>query len=99
MGRGTIPNNFGDIYTSLQSILLWQNKFTSTIPSNLGNIKSLEMLQLPYNNIMGSMPDDICMLRKDYNLNILSSDCSDDIVTGGGPKVICDCCTTCYSGY
>jgi len=94
---GSIQSDFGNVFSSLESLILWQNQLTGSIPSSIGNIQSLEMFQLPYNNIIGVMPEEICDLRDD-NLDILSSDCK-SLIDDMPVKVTCNCCTTCYSGY
>jgi len=63
------------------------NQLTGTIPAELGALSSLETLWLEFNNLSGSMPQDVCNLRT-TNGGLFSSlvvDC----------KVECSCCTEC----
>ena len=56
---GSIPNIGGN----LKSIFLNSNVISSTIPSRIGNLISLEELHLYDNNLRGTLPTDIANLR------------------------------------
>jgi hypothetical protein len=66
------------------------NFLTGTIPVELGLLTGLEVLLVEFNNLGGSVSDEICALRS-VNLTQLTVDCTDDSVN----FVQCDCCTNC----
>jgi hypothetical protein len=68
---------------------LYANQLSGTIPSELGKLKQLQSLDLHDNNLVGSMPKEICNLK----LKELVADC-----LGPNPEVQCSCCTKCCRG-
>jgi Leucine-rich repeat (LRR) protein len=78
----------------LETMNMFSNHFTGTIPSILGNLTKLESLFLHFNDLTGTMPASLCALRAGVNgtLQQLSADC------GPRGKIACptDCCTACF---
>ena len=78
-------------FTNLTEARLDHNMFTGEIPSTIGQMSNLRVLTLGDNSFSGSMPDEICLLRKEKELEFLEADCG-----GPNPKIQCDCCTSCF---
>ena len=79
-------------FPNLIEARLGNNSFSGKIPSDLGQMVNLRVLSLGGNLLTGSMPDEICTLRREYELEYLEADCG-----GASPKIECDCCTSCCS--
>nr|GEW40086.1 probable LRR receptor-like serine/threonine-protein kinase At2g24230 [Tanacetum cinerariifolium] len=56
--------------TSLKSLNLSNNKFSASLPTNIGNFGSLEKLDLSMNNFSGSLPDVFSSLASLQALNL-----------------------------
>lgn len=80
--------------THLSALLsqLYANNFYGSIPTELGQLKTLESLDVHDNDLTGRMPRQVCQLRK-HKLKELVADC-----LGPNPEVQCDCCTVCCKG-
>ena len=71
---GQIPESFFASNTQLTSLIMYNNMFTGTIPSNIGLLSNLEKLQLHGNAISSTIPNDLYLatqlkeLRLDKNL-------------------------------
>jgi hypothetical protein len=91
---GSIPEELASL--NLVYLDLSTNYFDGTIPTILGEMKSLESLYLHLNDNTGVVPEEICALRT-ANLQSLTTDCQPP-----GPEVECPatCCTGCsfYDG-
>jgi LRR receptor-like serine/threonine-protein kinase FLS2 len=82
---GSIPSELGLCFR-LKELFLEGNKLEGQIPPQLGELGDLQKLYLDNNNFQqGTMPAQICSLRKDY-LTVLTVDCQ---------EVTCDCCSEC----
>jgi Leucine-rich repeat (LRR) protein len=98
---GTIPTTWGN-FTNLQILRLASNpKIAGSIPSELGHLQNLQDLELYQTNLRGSMPTEVCALRKQGQLKELTANCRSG--RNGGdldpPPVACpleDCCSKCY---
>ena len=82
--KSTIPSELGLIqslrYIDFQTMF----SLTGTVPSELGNLSSLEELNILDTRLSGSVPIEICNLRRDaMNFEVLA-DCE---------VVDCECCT------
>ena len=88
--EGPIPEVLAT-YSSLVYLDISTNAFGETIPTVLGELQSLEALYIHLNDVVGTMPEEICALRSD-KLTHLSVDCLPP-----GPEVECpnSCCTFC----
>jgi Leucine-rich repeat (LRR) protein len=84
---GPIPTEIGKL-EKLIHFRLDNNKLTAEIPDIFQNFSLLELLTLQRNDIIGKMPNSICDLREGSKLNVLESDCEDEMV--------CSCCTNCH---
>lgn len=70
---------------------MYGNKLSGTIPSELGRLTRLKWLRLEDNNLTGSMPTEVCSLRRSNgNLDKLEADCKNEVRCKSG------CCTACY---
>ncbi|XP_015693400.1 receptor kinase-like protein Xa21 [Oryza brachyantha] len=67
--QGNLPNSFGNLSRSLESLWIRDNKISGHIPSEIGNLKSLTKLYMDYNQFSGSIPPSIGNLSK---LGVLS---------------------------
>ena len=79
-------------FPNITEVHLDNNQFSGEIPPELGQLVKLRVLTLGANLLNGSMPDEICNLRREYELEVLEADCG-----GTSPKVWCECCTSCSS--
>jgi hypothetical protein len=62
--------------------------FSGTIPTELGNLVKMKVLDLQLNLLTGTMPAEICARRDPFGrLDELEADCA--------PTITCDCCTCC----
>ena len=68
---------------------LYANQLEGRIPSELALLPKLWKLDLHDNNLIGTMPAEICRRK----LPVLIADC-----LGSAPEVKCDCCTVCCAG-
>lgn len=73
----------------LQSPALTTNALLIKPTVFAGKLKKLRKLDLHDNNLVGTMPREICALK----LDVLATDC-----LGSRPEVRCDCCTICCQG-
>jgi len=63
------------------------NQLTGTIPSELGQLTDLHLLELQNNQLTGNIDPIFCNISNIY----ISADCA-----GNPPKIICSCCHDCY---
>ncbi|XP_028207566.1 receptor-like protein EIX2 [Glycine soja] len=84
--EGPIPDGFGKVMNSLEVLTLSSNKLQGEIPASLGNICTLQELDISSNNLSGKIYSFI------QNSSILSSlrrlDLSDNKLTGEIPKSV-----------
>lgn len=69
------------------------NRFRGPVPAALGRLAGLRVLTLGGNALDGTMPEEVCGLRREGALKVLEADCG-----GPNPRVECDCCTSCSTG-
>jgi len=91
--QGPIPENFGDARL-LKDLYLDGNQLTGTVPEvGVNQLQQLTELLLEDNQLTGQVPASICALREPVGvLRNLYADCG-----GDPPKIICTCCTRCFS--
>jgi hypothetical protein len=78
------------LLTNMQKIWLSGNSITGRVPTEIGHLKKLEVLEVYDNGLQGRMPIPVCNLvvpsSNGGNLTALVADC----------KVLnCTCCTSC----
>ena len=79
---GTIPSELGNLSNMVQ-MWFYANSLTGTIPSELA-LRSMRLLQLEGNDLVGTMPDEICRLTQfPTTLQILGADCDEISVRKG----------------
>ena len=61
---GVLPNSIANFSTQLQHLILGRNKISGSIPTDIGNLVSLNVLGLFYNQLAGSIPTSIGRLHK-----------------------------------
>jgi hypothetical protein len=88
---GLIPESLAS-NSNLEYLDLSENQFEETIPTILGELKSLESLYVYLNVLRGSVPEEVCVLR-DLDLKHLAVDCGS---LGGEVECQVTCCTACY---
>jgi hypothetical protein len=59
---GTIPNEIALISNSLEQMILFYNKLTGPIPSEIGLMKALNILALGFNSLSGTIPTEVGLL-------------------------------------
>ena len=88
---GPIPKEIG-MLSNINILELAENDLTS-IPSEMGNLNTIDHLFLQSNNFgEQSMPDEVCQLRSAGSLTLLWADCKGN----GSLQCSVDCCTTCF---
>jgi len=95
---GTIPTELGSCFRLIHLHMEF-NKLIGDIPTTIGELTGLQSCKLESNQLADGvkMPPQVCALRNDGELEILTSDClvnNDD--NDNGRQVICDCCTKCF---
>ncbi|PSS23812.1 LRR receptor-like serine/threonine-protein kinase precursor [Actinidia chinensis var. chinensis] len=75
---GVLPNSIANFSTQLQLLIVGRNKIFGSIPTDIGNLVSLNTLSLFYNQLTGSIPTSIGRLHKlqllDFGGNKLSGE-------------------------
>jgi len=61
---GSIPWELGNMYRSLENIVMFGNRLSGTIPAAIGGLSNLINLDLTDNNIHGTLPWEIGLLKK-----------------------------------
>lgn len=82
---------------NMTQIWLYSNQLTGAVPSELGALTMLELMQVDFNNLEGVMPAEVCDLTPIFGggrLSTLGSDCG-DADTAVLAEVECSCCTCC----
>lgn len=89
---GNIEAGIGNLI-KLVSLKLNDNQFKSRMKRELKDLINLEEALFHNNNFFGSVPSRMCNLfiPRFGKLKILTADCEGEV-----PKVICECCSTCY---
>lgn len=77
--HGTLPSNIGSSLQSMQLLALHHNSFSGSLPSSLGEMRSLRFLQLQANQFVGAIPAAISDMTGLITLNL-----SDQKSKGGG---------------
>jgi len=79
-----IPSGFGEVIKSLEDLYLFSNKLQGEIPSSLGNIYTLQVLDLSNNNLSGELSS---FIQNSSFCNFQSLDLSFNRFTGGLPNL------------
>jgi Leucine-rich repeat (LRR) protein len=91
---GPIPASYANP-PLLRDLFLNNNLLTGMVPAiQTGQLLALNELPLQVNRLTGSMPQSICLLRTEGELDDLFSDCG-----GATPEIECDfpaCCNRCF---
>eukprot|EP00537_Pseudo-nitzschia_pungens_P006901 CAMPEP_0172378164 /NCGR_PEP_ID=MMETSP1060-20121228/69279_1 /TAXON_ID=37318 /ORGANISM="Pseudo-nitzschia pungens, Strain cf. cingulata" /LENGTH=919 /DNA_ID=CAMNT_0013105879 /DNA_START=25 /DNA_END=2784 /DNA_ORIENTATION=+ len=86
---GTIPPEFGNWGFVMKQLWMYDNDLVGTIPTQLGSLAALRLLQVEGNNFSGAMPAEVCANTVfPRPLEVLGADCFDLAFS-------CDCCTCC----
>jgi Leucine-rich repeat (LRR) protein len=89
---GAIPTELG-LLTNLEVLDCSNNEFVEEVPSELGELTALTAMQVHFTDVSGSMPEEICALRKGV-LATLQAQCFDV-----NAQIQCErpeCCTQCH---
>jgi len=60
---GTIPSELGLLSDHMRLLFFNSNELTGSLPTELGNLKALEKINLQYNQLSGSLPTEIGELK------------------------------------
>ncbi|KAG9441303.1 hypothetical protein H6P81_017157 [Aristolochia fimbriata] len=82
---GPIPDNFLRAQNSLNEFLASGNLFNGTIPHTLGKLENLVILDLSNNDLIGSIPSELCDGRHEYLV------LSKNHLTGNIPSSVGNC--------
>ena len=67
-----------------------ENPLTGSVPSELGLLESLVVMELQHTQFAGSMPDEVCSLAGRLGFDMmLFGDCEEG-------RFQCQCCDRCY---
>lgn len=82
--EGVIPENIGNLSTSLASLHMGQNKIYGSIPPSISHLSSLALLNLSHNLISGEIPPEIGELGEMQELYLASNNISGRIPSSLG---------------
>ena len=71
---GTIPTEWGRCQ-NLSVLDVSYNDLTGPVPTELGNLANLTEFYTEYNVLYGFMPEEVCLLRREGDLDELSANC------------------------
>ncbi|CAB9526604.1 STYKc [Seminavis robusta] len=57
-----IPTELAFLQNSLKTLILSANEFEGKVPTELGLLYNLERMELHYNDLKGSMPEEVCLI-------------------------------------
>jgi hypothetical protein len=87
---GTIPPEFGNFGAAMKQMWLYDNDLTGAIPSQLGLLVALRLLQVEGNTFVGSMPAEVCANTVfPLPLETLGADCFDEGFTVRCCNLLC----------
>jgi LRR receptor-like serine/threonine-protein kinase FLS2 len=66
----TLPDSIGNFSTTLNTIVMFESKIKGHIPTSIGSLKGLAMIDLGINNLTGNIPSTIGGLERLQRLNI-----------------------------
>ncbi|GFZ21805.1 leucine-rich repeat protein kinase family protein [Actinidia rufa] len=81
---GVLPNSIANLSTQLKHLVVCQNKITGNIPANIGNLVSLNILNMFANKLTGSIPASIGKLHKLQLLSFSANKLSGEIPSSIG---------------
>ncbi|KAL4592588.1 hypothetical protein LXL04_005588 [Taraxacum kok-saghyz] len=61
--EGVIPHYIGNLSKQLRNLYMGSNRISGSIPSSIGQLECLELLDLSYNSISGKIPPEIGQLK------------------------------------
>lgn len=71
---GTIPSEWGRCH-NLTILDVSYNDLTGPVPTEFGNLVDLREFYSEFNMLYGFMPKEICLLRRESDLDVLSANC------------------------
>ncbi|KAM7462663.1 hypothetical protein LguiA_030784 [Lonicera macranthoides] len=82
--RGVLPNSLGNLSTRLLGFGFVENEISGVIPSGIGGLFNLEILEIGDNQLEGEIPDSIGMMMKLQILDLFTNRLSGQIPTSLG---------------
>lgn len=79
-------SHFYMIYT--EQLSLYNNTLRGQVPSSLGNLLRLSILNVDRNDLTGSVPSQVCNLETSGSLVSVIADCEQS-------GIVCTCCDAC----
>lgn len=79
MLEGVIPETIGNLSKDLSILYMGQNRFNGSIPSSIGLLSGLKLLNLCYNSFTGEIPQELGQLKKLQELSLAGNQISGEI--------------------
>ncbi|KHN48111.1 LRR receptor-like serine/threonine-protein kinase EFR [Glycine soja] len=83
MLEGVIPETIGNLSKDLSTLYMGQNRFNGSIPSSIGRLSGLKLLNLSYNSISGEIPQELGQLEELQELSLAGNE-----ISGGIPSIL-----------
>lgn len=83
---GTLPENFLQLGSTLEDLMLDHNTFVGPIPLAFQHLTALDMLQIQSNLLSGELSSAVCTINNMQRLSTVQLDC---------PDIYCSCCVSC----
>ncbi|TVT96651.1 hypothetical protein EJB05_58121, partial [Eragrostis curvula] len=77
--KGALPSSISDLSRNLKELLLNTNEISGTIPQEIENLKTIELLHLEHNLLAGDIPDSIGNLPNLFVLSLAQNKLSGQI--------------------
>nr|KYP37606.1 putative LRR receptor-like serine/threonine-protein kinase At3g47570 family [Cajanus cajan] len=83
MLEGVIPETIGNLSKDLSKLYMGENRFNGSIPSSIGRLSGLSLLNLSYNSISGEIPQELGQLEELQELSLAGNK-----ISGGIPNIL-----------
>ncbi|KAL9329557.1 hypothetical protein ACSQ67_004560 [Phaseolus vulgaris] len=76
MLEGVIPETIGNLSKDLSTLYMGQNRFNGSIPTSIGLLTGLKLLNISYNSISGEIPHELGQLAELQELSLAGNEIS-----------------------
>jgi len=76
MLEGVIPETIGNLSKDLSTLYMGQNRFSGSIPTSIGLLSGLKLLNISYNSISGEIPHELGQLAELQELSLAGNEIS-----------------------